>query len=111
MWVGAGGGGVVVKLRPCRGGQENPGEAPISPKGPSGHVNQALKCDRCHCPGALAESEYDFQASFCEEVNVLLLRIGMCVHMRTKTIGRSSPVPQTGAARGRHPLPKVPDAS
>lgn len=29
----------VVKTRPCRGGQENPGEAPISPKGPHGRVN------------------------------------------------------------------------
>lgn len=41
----------MVKTRPCRGGQENPGEAPISPKGPRGCVNTvslALKCDRCH---------------------------------------------------------------
>lgn len=33
---------VLVKPRPCRGGQENPGEAPISPEGPGGYVNSSF---------------------------------------------------------------------
>lgn len=52
----------------------------------------------------LADSEYDLQASFFKEVNTLLLRMGMCVHMRTKAAWLLFDI---SSARGQHPLLKV----